>query len=363
MVTLQQNFDLYEVLGLDRSCGKDDIRKAYKSAAIKYHPDKLKHDATEEERSMFIKIQNAYEILSDEKKRVHYDMYGTTDSTADHFEEMTSLFNMLFKFQNKMDNINVEPIYVDIELNLHEVIFGIKKTIMFERKVLINLDTNKTVQPQGIIFVCEKCRGAGNYFNTHQNGFMIIQNKQPCEKCKATGYINLYPNKFGIMMKKCKFIYNFQKGIKNGEQIILQNLGHINPVNINCNGNVVLVIKYYTASKFTTDACGNLTHLQTISIFEAITGTEFDFMHPDGRIMRVKISPVMPNFQKVVKNNGLPQRLESGEIIMSDLIILFEILYPDISVNQKKIIEMNFEEFYHVIDQNKEVLYLNFNDG
>jgi DnaJ-class molecular chaperone len=362
----QKSSNLYDILGVDRSSSKEEIRKAYKSAAIKYHPDKLKHDATEEEKSMFIKIQDAYEILSDDKKRSNYDTFGTAepDMASNHFDEMSSLFNMLFKFQNNATHTaNIEPIHIEVNLELSEVASGVKKTIMFERKTLINIETNKVASPHGVIFMCEKCKGAGSYFNTYQNGFMIMQNSQPCEKCKATGYINLYPNRFTFALKKCKFIYNFQKGIKNKEQITLQNLGNINPLDPNRNGNVILAINYVNPPKFKTDSNGNLAYFQTISIFEAITGTEFDFAHLDGRNMRVRIPPIMPNFQKIVKNNGLPQHLESGEIVMTDLIILFEIIYPDISADQKKIIETNFEEFYHIVDKRKEAIYLNFEEG
>ncbi len=365
MKTLRQKNELYDILGLERMCSKEDIRKAYKNAAIKYHPDKLRNNATEEEKSMFIKIQNAYEVLSDEKRRAYYNEFGNTDELTEinQFEEMSNLFDLLFKFQNNMKrSLNIEPIHIQVELDLCDVIFGVKKNIIFERKVLVDIETNKTVLPEGIIFLCEKCKGVGSYTNTVQNGFIIMQNTQNCEKCKALGYVNFFPNKYKFATKKCKFNYNFNKGVKNNEQIILRNLGNINPFESGHDGDVVLIIKYNTDPKYKFDSAGNLVYVQTVSIFESITGTEFDFTHLDGRTMRIKIPPIKPNFQKIVKYNGLPQHLKNGDCVMSDLIILFEIIYPEISEDQKKIIMTNFDEFYHNIDARKEVIFLNFDE-
>lgn len=367
----QKNTELYDILGLVPDCSKEEIKKAYKKAAIKYHPDKLKSDATEEEKSMFVKIQSAYEILNDDEKRTNYDTYGIVDPNAspninmDDLGGMSNLFDMLFRFQNNAQSPaqNIEPIYIEVELTLEEIIKGVKKTILFERKVLVNIETNKTASPNDIIFTCEGCKGTGSIVNMKQNGFMVIQNMQPCGKCKSTGYINLYPNKFTFAKKKCKFDYNFQKGVKNRENIVLHNLGNINPTKPNSNGDVVLVVRYNnTTSKFKTDPSGNLAYIQTISIFEAITGTEFEFSHPDGRSLFVKIPPIMPNFQKIVKKFGLPQNV-NNEIIMTDLVILFEIIYPSITDDQKNLIKTNFEEFYHIVNKKNDTINLDFSNN
>ncbi len=361
---MKKSNELYDILGLNPNCTKEEIRKAYKSAAIKYHPDKLKSDATSNEKNMFVKVQHAYEILSNDEKRQQYDIYGDSNGTeTENYDvKISEIFDMIFKFRNTNTASQApEPICINVDLTLYEVINGVKKTIILERRTLVDIETNKTVSPSGIIFTCENCKGSGSILVTNtfsQNKFVITQSIHPCNKCKSLGYINLYPNKFAIIKKKCKFDYKFQSGTRNGDRFTLVGLGDINLIDHKNNGNIVIIVQYDTG-KFKTDLFGNLIHIQTISIFEAITGSEFLFIHPDSQRSRVKIPPITPNFQKVVKKFGLPQNI-GGEIIITDLIIVFEIIYPDITDDQKKIIKKNFADFYHNIEHTNGLINLDF---
>jgi DnaJ-class molecular chaperone len=364
----KKNTELYDILGLDKSCSREDIKKAYKKLAIKYHPDKLKADASEDEKKMFVKIHQAYEILYDDDKRATYDMYGIVDQNAqvdpnvNNMGGMANLFEMLFRFQHNQhaESKTIEPVIIEINLSLEEVITGAKKNIMFERNVLFNIDTNKTTSPRDIIFSCEACKGSGMVMMVQQNKFIVMQNMQPCGKCKATGYVNIYSDKYKFGKKKCKFDYNFKKGLKNGENIVLNNLGNVNPLGSN-NGDVIMVIKYNNDSnpRFKIDELSNLAYFQQVSIFEAVTGTEFNILHPDGRKLKIKIPPIMPNFQKIVKKFGLPQNM-GNEMITTDLIILFEIIYPVITDEQKNLLKSNFEEYYHITDTDRGSISLEF---
>lgn len=386
--------DLYDLLEVNKSASKDEIKKAYKKAAIKFHPDKLRSDATEEEKSKFIKIHAAYEVLIDDDKRYKYDMYGITDDNihgmykteAGQSDQMHNILNMFFRnmdgftrtgniFAKNATNINIEPIIIDVFLSIEDVIFGAEKDIIFERNVLINITTNKSISTQGIIYSCEACKGSGSTIETQQYGFMITQRVLQCSKCKSPegkslGYVNIDPNKYKFVKKRCKLTYIIKKGMKNKETISIKNIGHTNPIYRGKNGDVILNIKYEKCDvkkRFKLDINYNLVYNQQISVFESITGTKFDIKHPDGRFLTVKIPPVMHNFRRIVKKFGIPQQQLSesdfleASIAFTDLIIIFDIIYPIITYEQEQIIKYNFEEFYHVSNDNdKENIFLDF---
>ncbi len=360
--------NLYSLLGLTRTCSKEEIKKAYRKAAIAYHPDKLKPDSSEEEKGMFVKIRTAYEVLMDDERRNRYDVYGIVDDNqqAPSFSHsnMNDIINMLFKSSgfNGMNHhtaetmMKVDPIIINVSIELEEVATGVEKTIVFERNALIDIETNKTTSPQGIIFACEACKGTRSVFITTYQGHLITQSKHPCNKCKATGYVNAEPSKYKFIKKKCKFDYKFRRGIKEGDQHIFQGLGNINPLYPKHSGDVIITIKYASTSnpRFRTDRIGNLIYTQQISVFESITGTEFTIKHPDGRILAVEIPPVPPNCKEVVKRLGLPQKSEHSEEITTDLVIIFEVIYPIINDEQNDFLKSYFDEFYHPININSD---------
>jgi molecular chaperone DnaJ len=341
------NKELYDILGVDPDCSKQDIKAAYKRLAIRYHPDKLKDGASDEDKERFVKISQAYEILSDDEKRANYDRFGAVDeapSTPAYNEFMDILG---FMFAKKTNSIN--PIVLEISLSLRDVILGAKKPVFYERQALLSIGTNQVIPQRDIpkiIFACEYCKGSGMERNVTRNMYMVTQTLIPCSKCKKLGYINMYPNKYRVGKKKCKFEYIFPKGVENGTTIKLDDIGDINMLNPAEVGPVIMQIKYDMSSStgFTLDFRNNLVYKQKISVFESITGTEFEIEHPDGSRLRITIkTPIQHGFQKIIKQYGIPRA--TG---MTDLMIIFEILYPtNLICEEINMIKTTFSEYYH----------------
>jgi DnaJ-class molecular chaperone len=117
----------------------------------------------------------------------------------------------------------------------------------------------------------------------------------------------------------------------------------LNPAEV---GPVIMQIKYDMSSStgFTLDFRNNLVYKQKISVFESITGTEFEIEHPDGSRLRITIkTPIQHGFQKIIKQYGIPRA--TG---MTDLMIIFEILYPtNLICEEINMIKTTFSEYYH----------------
>ena len=167
------SIDLYEVLGLERTCSDDDIKKAYRRLARQYHPDANPDDPRAAER--FKEVQGAYETLRDPERRRRYDVFGIDGDRAGAGPDFGSasfglndLFDAFFggeAFGGRQRGASGPPRGQDaefaIELTLAEVIFGVRKTI--EPRMPVE---------------CETCGGTGAAAGTHP---------ERCATCEGTG--------------------------------------------------------------------------------------------------------------------------------------------------------------------------------
>lgn len=343
-----ENKDLYDLLGVPRDANKQDIGKAYRKLASKYHPDKLGDKYSDIDKQKFIDICKAYEILSDEDKKFRYDRFGITDDVMpEEINPMQSLFEMLFK--TNIPKQTVEPVVVNVFISLQEVITGTKKTIHFERNVMVDMETNKIISITDIIHTCDKCMGTGSIVILQGNNMIRIQQQVICPICNGNGWININPHRYKIMNKRGKLDYNLVMGTKNHSRVVIPKIGHINLAVPDYPGDVVLHILYETNKTWSIDSTSNIIYTRPVSVFECLTGTILDISHPDGNTYNIKTGRIEPNGKKIIKRLGLPQMSNDG-LHYTDIIITFNVLYPDISPNQEKILLENFDEYYHIVN-------------
>jgi DnaJ-class molecular chaperone len=369
MFRQRNNDDLYKILNLDSGCSKRDIKNSYKKLALLYHPDKLNTDASETDKQKFVEISRAYEVLYDDDKRDHYDRYGTMDDIFNPFEnhaqsmqsmnsmpDLMNLFEFMFQGGEATHNIIERPPDIDItvDLSLLDIFNGAKKNITFKRNVLVEMSTNKTIKDiTNIIFSCAKCHGLGKIQKISQTQFMIIQRQESCDKCNGTGYVNLYPDRFKLIDKQCKFDYKFCKGIKNHEKITLKGLGNVNLKNVGNDGNINIHVNYNLQdSTFKLDEHYNLIYYKQISVFESISGPEFIIKHPIDNLLISIEDSLHSGSKKIIKNYGIPQIQTNHIISMTDMIVIFNIIYPSVRLtdHEKKILKDNFSNYYKMIN-------------
>lgn len=360
---------LYQTLGLQSNCTMDEIKKAYRKLAVKYHPDKLANNASASDKTKFVEINKAYEILSDENSRAQYDNHGIIDGEQQNSmpNDISQIFEFIHRHHNGPGIFQIikkpELIIIDVFITIEELYTGCKKTVLFDRDVLIDNATNITVKNDDIkyiIYLCETCNGTGVSRNISRNRFIVMEQNRPCTNCNTKGYINMHKNKYSIVKKTCRFEYTISRGTKNNTEIVFPNVGDINLIDQKNNGDICIKICYAPHNFWKLDNNYNLVYRQQISIFEAITSCKFTFIYPEnGRNIIISIGDaIYYDTQKIIKRYGIPQDKE-----MTDLVILFDIIYPDNLTNeQTNLIQTIFPNYFHKIanDVEKNGIAINF---
>lgn len=201
--------DLYSILGVAQNASADEIKKAYRRLARKYHPDVNSHDPEAESR--FKEVAMAYEILSDPEKRSRYDSYGMDglkngmgdfgDSDIFNFD-LGSVFDAFFGggggFSSSRRRSRVRPgddLTCDLRLDFKEAVLGSTKTIKVNKRVSCEscsgLGSADGARPE----VCPGCNGSGQLGSTRRTAFGSFTTMTPCIKCSGTGEILANPCK------------------------------------------------------------------------------------------------------------------------------------------------------------------------
>ena len=221
------NNKYYDILNLNKNCSQSDIKKSYHKLAMIYHPDKNKNNL-EENSKKFKDISEAYSILSDPKKRQHYDKFGNTPNNINL--DPFSMFNNIFSDFKKQKS-NTDNIFINLPLSLEEIHNGCSKIISYNYKSLCNY-CDGTGSKLKNTSICNICNGTGSIKSNQGMGMIQFQTFTICNNCNGSGqYIpsgNLcnYCNgtKFENLSKSVNITIN--KNIKYNEIIKLIHKGH-----------------------------------------------------------------------------------------------------------------------------------------
>ncbi len=188
--------DFYEILGVNKNASQDEIKKAFRKLARKYHPDLNPGDKVAEQK--FKEINEAYTILSDPKKRAEYDQFGTSSFTAGgpafegfraydfkdtfDFSNFGDIFSDLFGAKVRPENQYMKgpDIVIGLELSLEDAFSGVTKTITYNREIPCQVCKGTGAESSQ---VCEVCNGRGDIKTS--KGFFRMS--QPCTGCGGTG--------------------------------------------------------------------------------------------------------------------------------------------------------------------------------
>lgn len=340
------NDKLYKVLGISKNASESEIKKAYKKLALKYHPDKNSGDDTQ-----FKKINEAYEILSDQEKKQMYDQFGEEYLKPDfqnnqHHFNPNDIFEQFFKPQQRTNfshhNKGKDLIH-NIELSLEEIYIGITKKMAINRDIICSECKGIGCKDKNKIQKCSDCNGQGiKTIERQLQPGMVQQIRTKCTKCNGQGNIITNENKCTkcngnktIKDRQIKEIV-IHKGIENGETIIFS--GQADEVPGKLPGDIIFIIKEKKHPIFKRKG----THLlmkQEIGLNEALCGFKFKIKHLDGRYIYIESNSndiINPNDFKAVPNLGMPNKKNDG---YGHLAILFKVKFPDeLSKTQKKVL-------------------------
>jgi len=256
--------DYYDILGLDHSATKDDIKKAYRKLALKYHPDKNKEKGAEEK---FKEISEAYAVLYDDEKRKMYDQYGhkgidqqytkedifrTTDF-GDIFRGTGFDFNDIFEqffgrrggFTQRSRVQRGNDIRFDIEISLEDAYRGMNTELEVPRTELCDTCKGTGARPGSSPKRCSTCGGSGQLQTSRRTAFGMFTQISDCPKCHGQGTIIEEPcpscRGRGSIQKTRKIEVHIPKGIDDGAHLRLGGQGE-HPKGVTQSGDLYVVV-------------------------------------------------------------------------------------------------------------------------
>ncbi len=345
--------DYYNILGVDKKATKDDIKKAFRNLAHKYHPDKKTGDD-----SKFKEINEAYSILSDDSKRAQYDQFGTSGPNsgfnsgagfngfdfsqftqgANGFEfDFGDIFGDMFGNGRARQAKRGRDISVDIELSFEDAVFGVERVILLNKISKCDTCAGTGAEKGSDLSTCTICNGKGSVREIKRSIFGQFESVSTCENCHGTGKVPRIKchtcGGKGVYKKETEIKVKIPAGIENGEMIRLSGAGEA--VTSGDSGDLYIKIHIKKHPIFRKDG-QNLYMDLNINLTSALLGNEETIKTLDGDIS-VKIPEGVTHGEVLrVRNKGVPYSKGSR----GDLLIKLHIVLPKkLSKEARKTIE------------------------
>ena len=354
--------DYYEILEVSKSASADEIKKAYRKKAIKYHPDKNQGDKAAEEK--FKEAAEAYEVLSSPEKRQRYDQFGHAGvggaagggfggggmSMDDIFSHFGDIFGGGFggfsgfggfggssrggRRVNKGSNLRVK-----VKLNLEEIANGAEKKIKVKKYVQCQSCGGNGAADSSSYSNCSTCHGTGQVTRISNTILGQMQTSSTCPTCGGDGKI--ITNKCapcageGIVRDEEVISLNIPAGVEEGMQLSVSGKGNAARRG-GVNGDLLVLIEEEKHPELIRDG-NNLIYSLNVSIPDAILGTPVEIPTVEGKV-KVKIEPgTQPGKILRLRGKGLPEVNSYGR---GDLLVQIQVFIPkNISKDDRKAVE------------------------
>ena len=313
--------DYYEVLGLSRAASGDDIKKAYRKLAVQYHPDKNPGDKKAEER--FKEASEAYEVLSDDKRRQTYDQFGFAglegmgsgghdfSNVFKDFSDIFSDFGIFDSFfgggkRSRGASSRGSDLRYDLRVSFKDAAFGKKIEISYDRNARCGDCKGQGHEPEaGRRKTCSSCGGTGQV--RRASGFFSIAS--PCPGCNGEGTIIESPCRScrgtGLFRKHTRIKVSIPPGIENGKRINITGQGNAGR-NGGTSGDLYVFVTVSPHNYYERDGA-DLYCVIPVDIVQATLGAEITVPNLEGKRIKLKI-PASTQTGKMLrlKNEGLP---------------------------------------------------------
>ncbi|MBD3311515.1 MAG: molecular chaperone DnaJ [Candidatus Magasanikbacteria bacterium] len=333
--------DYYKILGVEKSASQDEIKKAFRKLAHKYHPDKP--DGDEEK---FKEVNEAFQVVGNEEKRKQYDQFGSTfdqqggfggGASWDDFMraargggggfqnvnfdfggiDLGDLFGDMFGFGGRSrgrSRNRGSDIQVDIQLDFKEAVFGTEKEIRLTKNNNCDVCTGSGVEPGSKMNKCDTCKGQGQVRRVQQTILGAMQSVANCPDCGGQGEIPEKSCKHcggdGRVRSESKYSVKIPAGINNGEAIRLAGKGESAGINGNP-GDLYVRVHVKEDPKFKRQGFDIYTE-EHISYSQAVLGDKIEIETLDGDKKLVIPAGTQSHQQFKLKNLGVPRLNRSG---------------------------------------------------
>ncbi|XP_030965435.1 dnaJ protein homolog [Quercus lobata] len=330
----------YEILGVSKSASQDELKKAYKKAAIKNHPDK----GGDPEK--FKELAHAYDVLCDPEKREIYDQYGEdalkegmggggpAHNPFDIFESFFGggAFGGGSSSRGRRQKHGEDVVHT-LKVSLEDLYNGTSKKLSLSRNALCQKCKGKGSK-SGVSGRCYGCQGTGMKITTRQIGLGMIQQMQHvCPECRGTGEVisdrDKCPQCKGnkVTQEKKVLEVHVEKGMQHGQKITFEGQADEAPDTIT--GDIVFVLQLKEHPKFKRKF-DDLYVEHTLNLTEALCGFQFALTHLDGRQLLIKSNPgevIKPGQSKAINDEGMPHH--QRPFMRGRLYIHFNVEFPD----------------------------------
>jgi len=369
--------DYYSILGVSRNASQDEIKKAFREKAHQYHPDK---SGGNEEK--FKEVNEAYQVLSDETKRQQYDQYGQTFEDAQRnggfggfgggqgfsWEDIASQFggaggfrqgNVEFDFGNLNDVFGDffgfggrrsrggergaakrgRDLEMEVEMNLEDAFFGIKKELSFEAYELCHECHGSGHDRAAGTKTCSTCKGSGEVTHTQRSLFGVFQTNVACGACEGAGVIAEKAcgtcKGRGRELKHRRLTVKIPEGIEDGVSIRLAGEGEAGEKGGRA-GDLYVKVRVKNNTQFKRSGA-DLEYRLPLHVSDAALGAKVDVSLFDEEI-RVKIPEGTQSGTIIkIKGKGMPHMQSRGR---GDLLVRVDVLTPtNLSRRQRELLE------------------------
>lgn len=369
--------DYYEVLGVEKSASKEEIKKAYRRLAQKYHPDKKGGNVDK-----FKEVNEAYQTLSDPEKRKMYDQYGSAFEKAQSqggfsgfedfgewanwadamkgnksqqgfnnfdFGDLGDIFGDIFGGSQRTRDSGIKrgrDIQIELEISFIEAVFGTQKEISLNRYVVCDHCQGSGAEPNSGFKKCSTCQGQGKVVQNKSTFFGTFQTVSICPDCQGQGEI---PKKEcsichgeGRVKKISNINVNIPAGIDNNQRIRLSGQGELGKKGSQP-GDLYVQIKVADSPDFDRRDY-NIFSEKEISISQAVLGDKIEVKTVDGKVDLKIPSGTVSGQEFRLKGKGVPYLPEDQGFLKGkergDHIVKIKIKIPkNLNRSQKKLLE------------------------
>ena len=354
--------DYYETLGIGKKATKDEIKKAFHKLAMKHHPDKNGGDDKK-----FKEINEAYQVLSDEKRRTMYDQFGSTGpnmgggayggqgfggfdfsgfQNAQGFDmgDLGDIFGEFFGggMGGRRSRRKGQDIELALDLSFEESIFGVSKTITIEKQSRCDTCNGTGAKTGSKMNTCKTCGGKGQIKEIKRSILGSFATTRICEKCFGNGQI---PDEKcgrcrgdGVVNRKEDIKIDIPPGVENGQILKMSQGGEY--IQNGIPGDLFLRLRIKKHDLFRKDGDNLIMNLK-IKLTDSLLGTTHKFKSLDGKDLEIKIPEGIKHNELLrVRGKGVPSVLGRG-----DLIVRVEINTPTkLSRKERELVEKLKEE-------------------
>lgn len=305
----EQKRDYYEVLGVSKGASDDEIKKAYRKLAKKYHPDMNPGD--KEAEAKFKEVNEAYSILSDSEKRARYDQFGHAGVDPNYgaggpgggfggFDmgdiDLGDIFGSFFgggfggfggsASGRRNGPQKGESLRASLTISFEEAAFGCEKEINLNRTEECEACHGSGAEPGTTAETCPDCRGTGVVRVQQRTGGFAFSSTAPCSRCRGTGKIIHTPCKAcggsGSVKKTKRVTVSIPAGIDDGQAISLRGQGNAGK-NGGPAGDLIVAVHVKPHPQFHRDGT-TVLYEQPVTFYQAVMGAELEIPTIDGKV-------------------------------------------------------------------------------